>query len=101
MANRYENIKQFKTSQGVTYKANAIYPEVAPTSEDYYIIASAGDRYDILAQQFYNDHSLWWIIASANNSQHASLNLTPGAQIRIPANPSQIINQYIQVNKNR
>lgn len=99
--NRYENIKQLTTTGGITYKTNTIYPEVPPSENDFYVITSAGDRYDTLAQQFYSDYSLWWIIAAANNSQQASLNVEPGVQIRIPANPSQILAQFNQVNKTR
>jgi hypothetical protein len=101
MANRYENIKQFNTSDGITYRSNAIYPEVVLSEKDYYIITTAGDRYDTLAQQFYNDYSLWWIIAAANNSEHGSLNVEPGVQLRVPFNYTEIISQYNQVNKNR
>jgi hypothetical protein len=101
MANRYENIKQITTTDGITYKSNTIYPEVPLSENDFYVITSAGDRYDTLAQQFYNDYSLWWVIAAANNSQQASLNVEPGVQIRIPANQSQIISQFNQVNKTR
>ena len=101
MANRYENIKQLTTTDGITYKTNTIYPEVPPSENDFYVITSTGDRYDTLAQQFYSDYSLWWIIAAANNSQQASLNVEPGVQIRIPANPSQILVQFNQVNKTR
>jgi hypothetical protein len=101
MANRYENIKQITTMDGITYRSNTIYPEVPLSENDFYVITSAGDRYDTLAQQFYNDYSLWWIIAAANNSQQASLNVEPGVQIRIPANPSQIVSQFNQVNKTR
>ena len=99
--NRYENIKQLTTTDGITYKTNTIYPEVPPSENDFYVITSTGDRYDTLAQQFYSDYSLWWIIAAANNSQQASLNVEPGVQIRIPANPSQILAQFNQVNKTR
>jgi hypothetical protein len=101
MANRYENIKQITTMDGITYRSNTIYPEAPLSENDFYVITSAGDRYDTLAQQFYNDYSLWWIIAAANNSQQASLNVEPGVQIRIPANPSQIVSQFNQVNKTR
>jgi len=101
MANRYENIKQITTTDGITYKSNTIYPEVPLSENDFYVITSAGDRYDTLAQQFYNEYSLWWVIAAANNSQQASLNVEPGVQIRIPANQSQIISQFNQVNKTR
>jgi hypothetical protein len=101
MANRYRDIKQFTTTDGITYKANSIYPEIPLSDKDYYVITTAGDRYDTLAYQFYNDTSLWWIIASANNSQQASLVVEPGVQIRIPYDKTIALDLYNQVNKTR
>lgn len=101
MANRYRDIKQFNTSDGITYKANSIYPQVPLSDKDYYVITTAGDRYDTLALQFYNDTSLWWIIAAANNSQQASLVVEPGVQIRIPYDKTIALDLYNQVNKTR
>lgn len=101
MANRYKDIKQRTTSDGVRYVVNAIYPEIPLSEEDFYVITTGGDRYDILAKQFYGDHTLWWIIASANNSEKASLAVKPGVQLRIPANKENILELYRQVNKFR
>jgi hypothetical protein len=101
MANRYRDIKQFTTTDGITYKANSIYPEIPLSDKDYYVVTTAGDRYDTLAYQFYNDTSLWWIIASANNSQQASLVVEPGVQIRIPYDKTITLDLYNQVNKTR
>jgi hypothetical protein len=101
MANRYENIQTVKSVNNRNYKHNVIYPEIAPSPDDFYVITSVGDRYDILAKQFYNDHTLWWIIASANNAQKASLIPTPGIQIRIPGNKDQVIQLYNRINKIR
>jgi len=51
--------------------------------------------------QFYKDSSLWWIIAAANNHQRASLVPTPGIQLRIPADKTQAIRLYNEVNSTR
>lgn len=101
MANRYRGIKRDRTSDQVEYITNVIYPEIPLSEEDYYVISTGGDRYDTLAQQFYSDNSLWWIIASANNSQRASLIVQPGVQLRIPADKDRILQLYNQVNKTR
>jgi hypothetical protein len=101
MANRYKGIKRFKTSDQVEYISNVIYPEIPLSEEDYYVISTGGDRYDTLAQQFYSDNSLWWIIASANNSERGSLAVQPGVQLRIPADKDRILQLYNQVNKTR
>lgn len=98
---RYNNIDSSITERGVRYRSNPIYPSIPPTEDDIYIITSIGDRYDTLALQFYKDSSLWWIIAAANNHQRASLAVTPGVQLRIPADKSNAIKLYNEVNSTR
>lgn len=101
MANRYTDIKTEKTLTGITYFSNPIYPEIPLSPEDFYVVTTAGDRYDVLALQFYGDDKLWWIIAAANNYEHAGVVTTPGIQLRIPANKLNAIQLYNQVNNNR
>lgn len=101
MANRYRDIQHSTTSDGVEYINNPIYPEIPLSDQDYYVISTGGDRYDTLAQQFYSDHTLWWIIAMANTSERASLIVEPGVQLRIPANKENILQLYRSINKTR
>lgn len=101
MYNRYKNIKRFTNDEEVPYISNPIYPDIPETEDDTYLISTEGDRYDLLAQSFYGDSTYWWIIASANNSAKDNLTLTPGQQIRVPANKDAIIAQYERLNKNR
>ena len=101
MANRYRDISTSTTSDGIEYTVNPIYPEIPLSENDFYVISSQGDRYDTLAQQFYSDYTLWWIIASANNSQRASLVVQPGVQLRIPTDKDKILQAYNQFNKKR
>jgi len=89
------------TSEEKVYRQNPIYPRVPFSSDDFYIISSVGDRYDTLALRFYGDSKLWWIIASSNNFNNASLVVEPGVQIRIPASKEQAIELYNQLNKDR
>ena len=95
---RYNTVPTLNTSDGIQYRTTVIYPEIPLNENDYYVISTAGDRYDTLAQQFYQDNTLWWIIAAANNSQQASLVLEPGVQIRIPYNKEQAIEKYVRIN---
>jgi len=101
MANRYRDIARLRTTDGIEYITNAIYPEIPLSDQDYYVISTGGDRYDTLAQQFYSDHTLWWIIASANNSERASVMVEPGVQLRIPANKENIVQLYRDINRKR
>jgi len=95
---RYDTVPKLNTSDGTQYRTTVFYPEIPLSENDYYVISTAGDRYDILAQKFYNDYTLWWIIAAANNSEKASLVLQPGVQIRIPYNRDQAIENYTRLN---
>jgi|TARA_R110000851_G_C12737548_1_gene530470 hypothetical protein len=99
--NRYKNIDRYKNAEGRRYYTNAIYPEIPEDENDIYFIASAGDRYDKLALQYYGDKSLWWIIASSNNHQKASLIPSPGEQIRIPVNTELALRLYQEINSSR
>ena len=101
MANRYRDVQHSVTSDGIEYVNNPIYPEIPLSDQDYYVISAGGDRYDTLAEQFYSDYTLWWVIAMANNSERASLIVEPGVQLRIPADKDRILQLYRQVNKTR
>jgi len=101
MANRYRDIARLRTTDGVEYIMNTIYPEIPLSDQDYYVISTGGDRYDNLAQQFYSDYTLWWVIAAANNSERASLIVEPGVQLRIPTDIQGALELFRQVNKTR
>ena len=89
-----------------------LYPKIERHVEDFYIDVLVEDRLDNLAYQYYEDVTLWWIIANANKLDRASnygitqkqdkgigkgsMFVEPGQRIRIP-NPdriSQIISDY-------
>lgn len=98
---RYRDINIVTDEEGVRYYTNPIYPEIPVSDDDIYVITTGVDRYDTLAQKFYQDSRLWWIIASANNSKTDSLAVKQGIQLRLPANPSQAITLYERINENR
>ena len=96
---RYETVQIVKSPEGKPYRTTTVYPEPPIGENDYYVITTAGDRYDTLADQFYSDHTLWWVIASANTSERASLVVEPGIQLRIPGNIDTIISNYNKANR--
>ena len=99
---RYRSIKGAVTEEGRRYTVNAVYPDIPTTVDDIYVITTGGDRYDTLAQQFYKNKSFWWIISTANpGSNTDSLSVKPGIQLRIPANPTDVIKAYDRINKIR
>ena len=99
MNNRYTYNETLKTKVGKTYLSSTIYPRIKPSDNDLYIISQAGDRLDLLANKYYGDRSLWWVIAVANNINDASFYVKEGLQLRIPSNLSQILNDLEKINK--
>ena len=101
MANRLKYIRPRKSSEGKRYYKNLKYPDIPFTSNDIYVITTIGDRLDSIAYQFYNDVRLWWIIATANPQviRRDSYNLKPNLEIRIPANTSEIVKKFEQLNQ--
>jgi hypothetical protein len=97
--NRYQNITLTKyNSTGSQYYLNNIYPDVEFTEDDNYVITTLGDRLDLLANNFYGDPSLWWIIVSANSLPGDSLYPPIGIQLRIPTDVRTILESYKVIN---
>ena len=95
MQSRYQNIPVTKLNvTGSQYYQTNIYPEVMPTDTDYYIITTVNDRLDLLAYDFYQDSTLWWVIASANALPGDSMYPPVGMQLRIPVDLQTILNSY-------
>ena len=105
--NRYNNIKKLKNQNefvgtiGTEYYRTVFYPEIEPSENDIYVETEFGDRLDLLANQFYKDVSLYWIIAIANPNVISLGSLTPsiGTQLRIPTDISGIIDSYNRLNE--
>ena len=100
MKNRLKKIKTQKTRGKNCYKPIK-YPPIPLTVDDIYIITTAGDRLDLLANQFYNDVRLWWIIATANRDviKRHSYGLKPGLEIRIPTDIQTTLKAFEALNK--
>lgn len=103
---RYANIQTLKNTNenvgtlGAVYYRNNRYPEIPLSENDIYVITEFGDRLDLLANQFYKDVTLYWIIAVANPNKvsFGSLFVNEGTQLRIPTNVSAVVDSYIQIN---
>jgi hypothetical protein len=102
---RYQNISELQNSPfrpEKRYLATTKYPEIPLSVSDIYVITQQNDRYDLLANQYYNDSTLWWIISIANADTLIQNSLVPpvGVQIRIPSDISNILNSYNKLNQN-
>ena len=94
MASRYENNRKDKLPNGDVVYRSKIYPSTPLRDDDIYIVTQTGDRLDTIAHQFYNDQSLWWIVATANNIHKVSFTVPEGTILRIPKNYIDILNQF-------
>ena len=101
--NRFQDIQQKKTKKGKNYYRETFIPPVPEQEGDIYFITERGDRLDLLAYEFYQDVSLWWVLAAANPipTRRDSYMVTPGQQFRIPVNPQEVIEEYNQLNNRR
>lgn len=99
MPDRYSNIKTINRN-GIPIYKSVKYPTIPLAESDIYVITGEGDRFDLLAYQFYGDSSLWWVISCANESLPQNSLIPPiGAQIRIPVNSGAIVNSFNRLNK--
>jgi nucleoid-associated protein YgaU len=84
---RYTSIPVITTQDNPKRRfINVKYPDIPRDFSDTYVYTTQGDRYDLLAQTYYGNSSLWWVISRANPSQPSD-SIYPGiwAQIRIPS----------------
>jgi nucleoid-associated protein YgaU len=100
---RYDKSTILKTEYtNRPYYKGRFYPNIPLSENDVYVITTVGDRLDSLAYSYYNDATLWWVIAMANNNAtKGALYPTPGTQLRIPTDINSVLDQYEQFNQAR
>ena len=100
MASRLRTLPVKTSNRKRIYKALK-YPEIPLSINDLYVTTNDGDRLDLLANQFYQDVDMWWVIATANPGvvKRDTFNLKPGLQIRIPTSTQGIIQEFEELNK--
>ena len=88
---RYDNAKILRDRDGNRYFRPTIVPNIPLQDSDIFMVPRVGDRFDTLAQKYYGDSTLWWIIAKANELSNGKLALDPNQKIRIPMNIDAIL----------
>jgi hypothetical protein len=87
---RYSNLStEFKNTKGLVFNS-ILLPYIEPSDSDILIITEEDDRLDLLANQFFGDANLWWVIATYNNLTDIDIKLEAGLQLRIPNTPSVV-----------
>jgi len=93
MPSRYKYTKIKLSRDGNRVFKPTLYPKIPIRDSDIFIYPRFGDRLDNLAYKYYNDVSLWWIIAKANDLDEAHIGLEVDKQIRIPMDINPILNK--------
>jgi len=95
--NRYNTTNVGKRYDGKRVFRTTSYPPIPNDTSDIYMIASSEDFLDELANRFYKDTTLWWVIAQANGIR-GTLKPKSGRQLRIPGNINSIITRFNDAN---
>ena len=96
---RYDLTAQTLNKKGQRVLVATIYPTIPLSDEDLFIYPKDGSRLDNLAFEYYNDASLWWVIAQANGLGKGRTTLNPNFEIRIPGNISKILDDFKTLNR--
>ena len=88
------NKKRKDPITGKVFYGTILYPKIERRASDLYVESRVGDRLDLLANEFYKDVTLWWIIAQANDIGHGTMAVKGGLQLRIPMETSEILRTF-------
>jgi nucleoid-associated protein YgaU len=97
---RYRNTKILKDR--VTKNkifASTEYPIIVRKDSDITYYVRFDDTYMSLAQRFYSDQTLWWIIARANNNFAGNFTMVIGSKIIIPTEIGEILSKLAKLNR--
>jgi|TARA_R100000030_G_scaffold100958_1_gene95480 hypothetical protein len=76
-----------------------LYPPIPVQDGDQFIYPTDGDRFENVAQRYYGDSTLWWIIAEANKLRNGGFALDPTVEIRVPGNIQPILQEFRKINE--
>ena len=88
---RYDSAKIRKDKNGTRYYKPTIVPNVPIKDSDIFVYPVYGDRFETIAQRYYNDSTLWWIIAKANELSRGEISADPLKKLRIPTEIDDIL----------
>ena len=88
---RYNNAIVKRDKNNIRYYKPTIVPNIPIKDSDVFVYPRYGDRFDTIAQRYYNDSSLWWIIAKANELSRGEISADPLKKLRIPTEIDDIL----------
>lgn len=83
---RYDSVSKVE-DKNIQRIGTASLPDVQESNSDTLLIATEGDRCDLLATTYYGTPELWWFIATVNKL--SGNNIPVGTQLRIPVTAAQ------------
>jgi len=95
---RYQTTKIKKSKEGFRTYTTTYYPNIPISDSDTFILAKEGSRLDSLANEYYGDTKLWWVLAKSNGIR-GKIALKAGELIRIPGNITKIIDDFEAINE--
>tara|TARA_R110000822_G_scaffold134695_2_gene272347 strand:- start:286 stop:582 length:297 start_codon:yes stop_codon:yes gene_type:complete len=95
---RYEITKLKLDKSGVRVYGTTYYPRIPIKNSDQFIYTRVGDRLDNLAHKYYQDNTLWWILAKANGIK-GKIALKPSILLRIPGDIMGILEKFEDLNQ--
>ena len=96
---RYRNTKVKVDKDGNRVFGLTFYPKIPIKDSDKFVAVSRGQRLDMLADQYYGDTSLWWIISKANNLSGSEIQLDPSKTYRIPLEIETVLTEFNELNR--
>jgi len=100
MNGRYRNNSiQTKPNEETRVFSSTILPDFDRMNIEFtHVLVEYGDRLDLVAKRYYDDSTLWWIIARANNV--SDFFVDSQTQLRIPRRNevSRILRRLDQLN---
>lgn len=82
--NKFAEELTIDSTKNIRYYETALLGDIPTEDVPFYYVSREGDRLDTLAQMFYKNSRLWWVIAKANNLANGSIAIPVGTKVFIP-----------------
>lgn len=82
--NKFAEELKIDNTKNIRYYETALLTDIPIEDVPFYYISKEGDRMDTLAERYYQNPRLWWVIAKANNFVNGSVVIPTGTNVYIP-----------------
>lgn len=97
MRYKYTKRKQDKETNN-RILTTTVYPQIISKNTDLIYYTKFNDSYMKLANTYYKDQSLWWVIARANRPYKGNTRFQAGNKIIIPLEIDDYLNEFRRLN---